>query len=88
MPAANAMTSNRTEPPRLPVAPAQAGNRQIAQALREMAALLTPFRIAAYRHAADTVAHLPRPVRDLHAGRHVVRGRERECRALNRTTGS
>lgn len=72
MPAANAMTSNRTEPPLLPVAPAQAGNLQIAQALREMATLReaqgdNPFRIAAYRHAADTVEHLPRPVRDLHA---------------------
>lgn len=53
-------------------APAQPDNPSIAQALREMAVLLeaqgdNPYRIAAYRHAADTVEQLPRPVRDLHA---------------------
>jgi Holliday junction resolvasome RuvABC DNA-binding subunit len=45
-------------------------NAGIAQWLREMAALLdaqngNPYRAAAYRKAADTVAQLPRNVRDL-----------------------
>lgn len=46
-------------------------NGTVAQALREMAVLLeaqgdNPFRVAAYRRAADTVAQLPRSVRDVH----------------------
>lgn len=46
-------------------------NGQVAQALREMAALLevqgdNPFRVAAYRRAADTVARQPRSVRRIH----------------------
>lgn len=47
------------------------GNAAVADLLREMAALLqaqgedNPFRIAAYRHAADTVAALPRCVREI-----------------------
>lgn len=45
-------------------------NAQIASQLREAAALLqaqegNPFRIAAYRKAADTVARASRPVREL-----------------------
>lgn len=47
-------------------------NPAVAQALREMAELLAaqgdnPFRVAAYRRAADTVAQLPRPLRELYA---------------------
>lgn len=46
-------------------------NGEVAQALREMAVLLeaqgdNPFRVAAYRRAADTVAQLSRSVRELH----------------------
>lgn len=45
-------------------------NGEVAQALREMAVLLeaqgdNPFRVAAYRRAADTVARLSRPVREI-----------------------
>ena len=45
-------------------------NLQIADKLREAAALLeaqgaNPFRAGAYRKAADTLARLPRPVREL-----------------------
>lgn len=48
-----------------------ADNGVVAQALREMAVLLeaqgdNPFRAAAYRRAADTVARLSRPVRQIH----------------------
>jgi Holliday junction resolvasome RuvABC DNA-binding subunit len=48
-----------------------ADNPSIAQALREMAALLdaqgdNAYRVAAYRRAADMVAHLPRSLRDIH----------------------
>ncbi|MBA4176368.1 MAG: DNA-binding protein [Leptothrix sp. (in: Bacteria)] len=44
----------------------------VAQALREMAVLLeaqgdNPFRVGAYRRAADTVAQLARPLREIHA---------------------
>ena len=44
----------------------------VAQALREMAVLLeaqgdNPFRIGAYRRAADTVAQLERPLREIFA---------------------
>lgn len=58
---------SQAEPP----APARADNPLIAQALREMAVLLdaqgdNPFRVAAYRRAADMVAHLPRPLSDIH----------------------
>lgn len=47
-------------------------NAEVAQALREMAVLLeaqgdNPFRVAAYRHAADVVARLPRSIRQVHA---------------------
>jgi DNA polymerase (family 10) len=50
----------------------QSDNLQIAQSLRDMAALLdtqgdNPYRVAAYRRAADTLERLPRPVRELHA---------------------
>jgi len=50
---------------------ALADNATIAQALREMAVLLdaqgdNAFRVAAYRRAADMVAHLPGPLRDIH----------------------
>ena len=54
-----------------PASPGALGdNAGIAQWLREMAALLdaqngNPYRAAAYRKAADTVAQLPRNVRDL-----------------------
>lgn len=46
-------------------------NAPIAQALREMALLLeaqagNPFRVAAYRRAADTIARLPRSLREIH----------------------
>jgi Holliday junction resolvasome RuvABC DNA-binding subunit len=49
---------------------AVADNAEVAQALREMAALLeaqddNPFRVAAYRRAAETVAQLSRPVREI-----------------------
>ncbi len=45
-------------------------NREIAEQLRQAADLLewqgaNPFRVQAYRRAADTVAHLPEDVRDL-----------------------
>ena len=46
-------------------------NAAVADMLRDMAALLeaqgetNPFRVAAYRHAADTVAALPSSVREL-----------------------
>jgi DNA polymerase (family 10) len=45
-------------------------NQQIADKLREAADLLrsqgaNPFRVNAYRKAADTIAHLPRSVRDI-----------------------
>jgi putative hydrolase len=45
-------------------------NREIAEQLRQAADLLeqqgaNPFRIQAYRRAADTVAHLQEDVRDL-----------------------
>lgn len=48
-----------------------AGNARIAESLREMADLLSsqgdnPFRVAAYRSAADTVARLVQPLRDIH----------------------
>lgn len=51
-------------------------NAQIAAQLREAAGLVeaqggNPFRVGAYRKAADAVAHAPHP----------VRGREEECRA-------
>jgi DNA polymerase (family X) len=46
-------------------------NMAIAQALREMALLLeaqadNPFRVAAYRRAADTVAHASPSLREIH----------------------
>jgi len=46
-------------------------NRQLAQKLREIAALLEgrgaiPFRIAAYRHAADSLDRLQRPVDEIY----------------------
>jgi Holliday junction resolvasome RuvABC DNA-binding subunit len=45
-------------------------NAQVAAQLREAAALLhaqegNPFRVAAYRKAADSIARAPRPVREL-----------------------
>jgi len=45
-------------------------NQQVAAQLREVAALLQaqgaiPFRVGAYRKAADTVARLERPVRTI-----------------------
>jgi DNA polymerase/3'-5' exonuclease PolX len=45
-------------------------NQQISDKLREAADLLrsqgaNPFRVNAYRKAADTIAHLPRSVRDI-----------------------
>jgi len=51
--------------------PPAADNPQIAQALREMGVLLAaqgdnPYRVAAYRHAADVVAHLAQPLREVH----------------------
>lgn len=50
---------------------ASADNALVAQALREMAVLLeaqgdNPFRVAAYRRAADTVSGLDRPLRTVH----------------------
>lgn len=52
--------------------PASADKALIAQVLGEMAALLeaqdgNPFRVAAYRRAADTVARLAQPLRQIHA---------------------
>lgn len=52
-------------------AAALADNPRIAQALHEMAVLLeaqgdNPYRVGAYRRAADMVARLPRPLRDIH----------------------
>jgi DNA polymerase (family X) len=49
----------------------RADHALVAQALREMAALLeaqgdNPFRVAAYRHAGDMVARLPQPLREIH----------------------
>lgn len=46
-------------------------NRAVARALREMATLLeaqgdNPFRVSAYRRAADTVATLPQSLSDVH----------------------
>jgi hypothetical protein len=57
-------------PPTLAVAAELADNPRIAQALREMAVLLeaqgdNAYRVAAYRRAADRVAHLTRPLRDI-----------------------
>lgn len=45
-------------------------NVEIAQRLREVAALLheqgaNPFRVQAYRHAAETLQHLDRPVAEI-----------------------
>lgn len=54
-----------------PVADAARDNLPVAEMLREMAALLqaqgedNPYRIAAYRNAADTVARQPESVRDI-----------------------
>lgn len=47
-----------------------AANRQVADKLRQAADLLgqqgaNPFRVAAYRRAADTIAHLSRDVREI-----------------------
>lgn len=61
------MAPDEAPPPAAP--PAE--NAQIAQALREMATLLdaqgdNPFRVAAYRHAADVVARLPQTLREIH----------------------
>ena len=47
-------------------------NAQVAGALRDMAQLLqaqddNPFRVAAYRRAAETVARLAQPLREIHA---------------------
>jgi len=60
-----------------PASERAANNASIAQALREMAVLLdaqgdNPFRVAAYRRAADTVARSTRPLREIHelAGLH------------------
>ena len=52
-------------------APALHENQRIAQALRDMATLLdaqadNPYRVAAYRHAADTVARSPQALREIH----------------------
>jgi len=57
--------------------PALQQNAKIAQALREMAVLLdaqgdNPFRVAAYRRAADTVAQQRMPLRRIHAESGVV----------------
>ena len=64
------MTITESLPPTA-LAPALADNATIAQALREMAVLLEAqgdngYRVAAYRRAADMVAHLSRPLRDIH----------------------
>lgn len=59
-------------------APAQATrNQQIAERLRQFAEVLAsqranPFRVGAYRRAADTVAGLARDVGDIHAGSGVA----------------
>lgn len=62
-----------TAPPTSCTATAAASheNQHIAQALREMAVLLdaqadNPYRVAAYRRAADTVAQWPQSLRDIH----------------------
>jgi hypothetical protein len=52
-------------------------NVPIAEALREMALLLeaqadNPFRVAAYRRAADTIARLPRSLSEIHSGAGVA----------------
>ena len=52
-------------------APITTDNPAIAQALREMAVLLdaqgdNPYRVAAYRRAADLVARLLKPLREIH----------------------
>jgi DNA polymerase (family X) len=52
-------------------------NAPIAEALREMALLLeaqadNPFRVAAYRRAADTVAQLPRSLHEIHTSAGVA----------------
>jgi Holliday junction resolvasome RuvABC DNA-binding subunit len=56
----------------------RADNGLVAQALREMAVLLdaqgdNPYRVAAYRHAGDTVARLAQPLREIH-GREGLAG--------------
>ena len=68
-PLADAKASATRNAARAPLAPS-GENAGIAQWLREMAVLLdaqsgNPYRAAAYRRAADTVAQLPRNVRDL-----------------------
>ena len=55
-----------------PDAEAAGVNAPIAEALREMALLLeaqadNPFRVAAYRRAADTIVRLPQSLREIHA---------------------
>jgi len=55
----------------VPAAPPGVSNTTIAQALAEMAALLeaqgdNPFRVAAYRHASETVSRLVSPLREIH----------------------
>ena len=50
--------------------PAPSVNQEVADKLRQAADLLTqqganPFRVSAYRRAADTVARLPRDLRDI-----------------------
>ena len=52
-------------------------NAPIAEALREMASLLdaqadNPFRVAAYRRAAETIARLPRSLREIHTSAGVA----------------
>lgn len=54
-----------------PSTAALADNALIAQALHEMSVLLeaqggNPFRVAAYRRAAEMIARLPQPLRDIH----------------------
>jgi 2'-5' RNA ligase len=56
---------------------ARPDNALVAQALREMALLLdaqgdNPFRVGAYRRAADTVARLGQPLREIHASTGVA----------------
>lgn len=58
------------EPENSPSA-ARAENARIAQALHEMSVLLdaqgdNPFRVAAYRRAAEMIARLPQALRDVH----------------------
>lgn len=60
------------EPPAAAANGDKGANGAIEQALRQMAMLLeaqgdNPFRVAAYRRAADTVARLDQPLRALHA---------------------